>query len=43
MLYAYDNRFDEVTGIFQVGTADKLVNDMKMLLNQSFDRQTNTS
>lgn len=43
MLYAYDNRFGEVTGIFQIGTVDKLVNDMKMLLNQSFDGQTNTS
>ncbi len=43
MLYAYDNRFDEVTGIFQIGTVDKLVDDMKMLLNQSFDGQANTN
>ena len=42
MLYPYDNRFDEITGIFQVGTVDKLVNGIKMLLNQSFDRQKNT-
>jgi uncharacterized protein YfaA (DUF2138 family) len=44
-LYAYDNRFDEIRGIFQVGAVDKLIifNDMNMLLNQNFDRQTNAS